>query len=313
MKKPIQVSGPASLLAALPFMLGFKPQNSLVCVLLTQDAITGCVRYELEADSAELFELIENTIKNHEFDSLVVVAIADSLTTDLTALLNQFRSAEIALLDFLITNWIVYKSVICNDSNCCPLEGNELRLTEQDAMAAELIASGHVAANSRAELLARLAPAEPSEKMIAAISAVETQLEGVELMTLLTTLHRKGLSETQIAQLALALANSDLRNVVEYELFDSKLGELTNPAQLRIATENILQCAVSVPAEFAAMPYGLLAFCYWNLGDWILATSAANYALKLDPINSPAKLVKNLIQQGVDPVAARREIFPSAA
>jgi hypothetical protein len=313
MKKPIQVSGPASLLTALPFMLGFKPQNSLVCVLLTQDAITGCVRYELDANSIELFELIERTLTNHEFDSLVVVAIADSLTEDVTSLLTHFRSAEIPLLDFLITNWNVYKSVICNDLSCCPAAGNELKLSEQDAMAAELIASGHVAAKSRAELLARLEPAESSVRVATAISAIEVQLEPAEVMELLTTLHRTGLTEIQIAQLALALANSDLRNVVEYELFESNLGELTNPAQLRIATENILQCAVSVPSEFAAMAYGVLAFCYWNLGDWILATSAAKYALDLDPINSPAKLVKNLIQQGVDPVAARREIFPSAA
>lgn len=313
MKTPIQVSGPASLLAALPFMLGFKPQNSLVCVLLTQDSITGCVRYELDVNSAELFELIQHTIKNHEFDSLVVVTIADSLAEDLTELLAKFKSAEIPLLDFLITNWISYKSVICTDLNCCPAAGNELKLSEQDAMAAELIASGHVAAKSRAELLARLAPAESSINVAAAISAVEAQLEPADVMQLLTTLHRTGLTEMQIAQLTLALANPDLRNVVEYELFDSKLGELTNPSQLRIATENILQCAVSVPAEFAAMPYGVLAFCYWNLGDWILATSAAKYALDLDPINSPAKLVRNLIQQGVDPVAARREIFPTAA
>ena len=60
------------------------------------------------------------------------------------------------------------------------------------------------------------------------------------------------------------------------------------------------------------MPYGLLGFCYWNLGEWILATAAA-HALELDPVNSPAKLTQNLIQQGVDPVLARREIFPRAA
>lgn len=313
MKKPIQVIGPPSLLAALPYMLGFKPTNSLVCVLLVKESIIGCVRYEHEGNEEELFELIKTTIRNHQFDALVVVLAVTEIDQDCDALLSKFKLEQIELLDFLVTNWERYRSAICNDETCCPLQGNFLQATDHDQMAAELIANGHVAVNSRAELLARLNPVADRTAVKMAIDQATYQISAIDLMEKLTKLHRHLLQPTEIAEIVLALADPELRNVVEYELFESDLGELTKPDQLRLATANILHCAIHTPDAFAAMPYGLLSFCYWNLGEWILATAAAAHALELDPVNSPAKLTQNLIQQGVDPVLARREIFPRAA
>ena len=313
MKKPIQVFGPPSLLAALPYMLGFKPTNSLVCVLLVKESIIGCVRYEHEGNEEVLFELIKTTIRNHQFDALVVVLAVTEIDQNFDALLSKFKLEQIELLDFLVTNWERYRSAICNDETCCPLQGNRLQATDNDQMAAELIANGHVAVNSRAELLARLNPVTDRTAVKMAIDQATYQISAIDLMEKLIKLHRHPLQPTEIAEIVLALADPEMRNVVEYELFESDLGELTKPDQLRLATANILHCAIHTPDAFAAMPYGLLGFCYWNLGEWILATAAAAHALELDPVNSPAKLTQNLIQQGVDPVLARREIFPRAA
>ncbi|MTA41014.1 MAG: DUF4192 family protein, partial [Actinobacteria bacterium] len=96
--KPIKVAGPPSLIAALPYLLGFRPADSLVCVLLTQDSITGCVRYELDQNQAQLFELIANTLTKHEYDALVVVVISESLSYSTQELISAFASAEITLL-----------------------------------------------------------------------------------------------------------------------------------------------------------------------------------------------------------------------
>lgn len=313
MKKPIQVFGPPSLLAALPYMLGFKPTNSLVCVLLVKESIIGCVRYEFEGDEEELFTLLKTTIRNHQFDYLVVVLAVAEIDRNFDDLLEKFRIEQIELLDFLVTNWQNYRSAICNDVTCCPATGNQLQIGDQDQMAAELIANGHVAVNSRAELLDRLKPVADLGPVKRAIDQVTQQISAGELMANLTQLHRHPLQPIQIAEIVLALADPEIRNVVEYQLFESNQGELVNPDQLRLAAANILHCAINTPGIYAAMPYGLLGFCYWNLGEWILATAAAAHALELDPVNSPAKLTQNLIQQAVDPVLARKEIFPQAA
>jgi hypothetical protein len=307
---PIQVAGPASLIAALPYLLGFRPADSLVCVLLTQDSITGCVRYELDQNQSQLFELIANTLTKHEYDALVVVVISESLSYPTQELIAAFAAAEISLLDFLVTNLNSYRSALCRDLTCCPETGTEITQAQRDLLAAQLVASGHVAAESREQLVARL-DSQPLPEI-----ELETRVQiltAAELIAALSNWYRGPLSGSQIVSIATALADPELRNDLEYELFDSVAGELTKPERLRTAAENLRQCAVSLPTQAAAMSYGVLAFCYWNLGDWVLAQIAASKSLALDSSNSPARLTNRLLQQQIDPVTARSQIFSSAA
>lgn len=308
--KPIQVAGPTSLIAALPYLLGFRPADSLVCVLLTQDSIAGCVRYELDKDHTQLFELIITTLKKHEYEALVVVVISESLSYPTQDLTEAFAAANISLLDFLVTDLNFYRSALCQNLNCCPVTGTEISEAQRDAAAAQLVAAGHVAAASRDQLVARLDSAPLAE---AEFAANDPTLTAAELIDLISTWHRTRLSWPQICSIAIALADPGIRNDLEYELFESANGELTNPDRLRTAAENLRQCAVSLPDHVAAMSYGVLAFCYWNLGDWVLAQVAATKSLALDGSNSPARLTNRLLQQQIDPVTARSQIFPSAA
>jgi hypothetical protein len=188
-----------------------------------------------------------------------------------------------------------------------------LSIAERDSIAAELVLEGHVAASSRAELLARLKPMPMDFDQEVAAILDAPKLSGSDLVANLTKVNRNSLPIVEIIRNVIALTDPEIRNELEYALFDSVDGQLSNPAQLRIATENLRQCAVYAPRQLAAMPYGLLAFCYWNLGEWILADAALGHALKLDDMNSPARLTKRLIIQGVDPVTARKTIFPNAA
>lgn len=308
--KPIQVAGPPSLIAALPYLLGFRPADSLVCVLLAQDLITGCVRYELDQNPAQLFELIATTLTKHEYDALVVVVISESLSYSTQELIAAFASAEISLLDFLVTDLNSYRSALCQDLTCCPEAGTEITQAQRDVLAAQLVVSGHVAAASREQLVARLdsqplpeVELEPNERILTA----------AELIDVISTWHRTPLSGSQIVRIAAALTDPELRNELEYELFDSIAGVLTQPDRLRTAAENLRRCAVSLPNNSAAMSYGVLAFCYWNLGDWVLAQIAATKSLELDSSNSPARLTNRLLQQQIDPVTARSQIFTNAA
>ncbi|MBM3691471.1 MAG: DUF4192 family protein [Actinobacteria bacterium] len=313
MNTPLRVSGPPSLISALPYLLGFQPTDSVICVLLQSDAISGCIRYELSNDTEQVFDLIESTLVNHNYDALVVVVVTENIASDLNRLLTKFNLAKIDLLDFLITDFQVYRSALCVDLSCCPPTGTDLTAAQRDTVSAELVLSGHVAATSRAELLERLMPRPINFNQEVADLLDGEKLLGSELLKRLTEIHRTAILETEMIEIVIALSDPEIRNDLEYTLFESIDGELTNPDQLRIAAENLRQCAVIAPRQLAAMPYGLLAFCFWNLGEWILADASVAQALKLDDMNSPARLTKRLIMQGVDPVTARRQIFPSAA
>lgn len=313
MNTPLKVSGPPSLISALPYLLGFQPTNSIICVLLQSNAISGCIRYEFSDDTEQLFDLIESTLVTHNYDALVVVVVTHEISCDVTSLLAKFNLATIELLDFLITDFQAYKSALCVDLSCCPPTGTDLTSAQRDAVAAELVLSGYVAATSRAELLERLTPRPMDFNQEVADILDSEKLSGDALIDRLTTLHRTAIPQSEMIECVIALTDPEIRNELEYALFESIDGELTKPDKLRIAAENLRQCAVTAPRQLAAMPYGLLAFCFWNLGEWILADAAVAQALKLDDMNSPARLTKRLIMQGVDPVTARRQIFPSAA
>lgn len=312
MNESVRVYGPTSLIAALPFLLGFKPSNSLLCVLLDNESITGCIRYDLTENPVEMFDLIKTTLTNHNYQTMVVVIVAEPVTTDLAALVERFRDNDIQLLDFLITDWKFYRSALCKDQTCCPIIGTALTQAQQDQMAAQLVAAGHVAVDSRSEFLAQLTSNPISLDQEHSVPLLPP-LTSAELITKLTQLRRSPVSVTELIQINQALIQPEIRNDLEYHIFDSTQGELNDVSQLRVVAENIRQIAVRVPTANSSMAYGLLAFCYWNLGEWILAEAAAEISLKLDSNNSPAKLTKRLLMQAVDPVIARKQIFPSAA
>jgi hypothetical protein len=259
-----------------------------------------------------MFDLIQTTLTNHNYQAMVVVIVSEQVITDLSSLVSQFRKNDIQLLDFLITDWKFYRSALCNDQTCCPITGTALTQAQQDQMAAQLVAAGHIAVESRSEFLDQLT-SNPISLDEAQSLPLLPQLTSAELIAKLTQLRRSPISVTELLQINQALIQPEIRNDLEYHIFDSTQGELNDVSQLRVVAENVRQIAVKAPTANSSMAYGLLAFCYWNLGEWILAEAAAEISLTLESNNSPAKLTKRLLKQAVDPVIARKQIFPNAA
>ena len=313
MQNQIEVTGPAALIAALPYLLGFRPVDSVVVVLLDDSQVQAVLRFDLDSSISDLIPSILSGLSKHPSSSVVLVVVNSDLKLDVSNLEFALREQQVELLDLVLTDLVRYRSALCSDLHCCPIDGLEVSQQDADAISAQLVYSGHTVFSSRTQMLSRLNPNPDTKPVELALLEINSLLDLNELLNLLNSSGRTGLTATEMAQVALSISDADIRNDLEHELFDSVSGHLTNPDRLRCAIENLLQVARNTPLKVGAMSYGLLAFALWNLGDCVSAEAAAGYALKVEPFNSPAKLTLNLIQLGVHPVMARKTVFKSAA
>ena len=72
------LTSPHDLLAAIPFLIGYHPQNSLVLVSLKEDAVGMAMRVDLPTDSViESYDLLASHFVREEAQAAPIVAYAD--------------------------------------------------------------------------------------------------------------------------------------------------------------------------------------------------------------------------------------------
>ena len=147
------LTSPHDLLAAVPFLIGYHPTNSLVIVSLKEDAIGMAMRVDYPEHQLE-----ENTGRDENYDSLIfhlvregadgalLVAYAPSGRNDgeeiLSNIAMSMSRAQIPLRESLLITDGKWRSVICADLDCCPAEGRNLPEIISSRVAVEQIAQG---------------------------------------------------------------------------------------------------------------------------------------------------------------------------
>jgi hypothetical protein len=330
MKSPdtrVQLAGPGDLLAVIPLLLGFHPQDSLVIVAVhgPQHRVRLALRYDLpdppDRDTAAGITSHITGVLNREDITTVLVA-GYGPGTLVTPLADRIRpaleEAGITLHDLLRIEDGRYWSYLCTDPACCPPEG--LPLDPASPAAASLQAQGATAAPSRSALAATIAPvtgpeAEAMKRATArAEHAAMRQFHdggkaawyeaGRKSVIRFVTTYRDGRAVTspaRIARLTVALAALPVR--------DDAWARMTpghRDAHLRLWTDVTRHAQPGyVPA-----PASLLAFCAWQSGDGALATIALQRALDDDPEYSMALLLLDALRAGIPPSAAVLNMTP---
>ncbi len=125
-----RITSPAALVAMLPTLIGFTPEDSLVIVFLKDDRVIVTMRMDLDEASYSVNEYVVATATRVDANAaLIATYISDpgeaqactSLVTGITAALTD---AGVPVRDALAITGDRYRSYLCQDDRCCGPEGN---------------------------------------------------------------------------------------------------------------------------------------------------------------------------------------------
>lgn len=141
------LTSPHDLLAAIPFLIGYHPENSLVLVALKDDAVGMAMRVDMPTDIApESYDLLASHFVREAAEAALLVAYVDTETDPEPVLINTSAAllrAGISIKESLIVSDGRYRSMLCHDSECCPPLGSPIPDIDSSRIAAEHVIAGH--------------------------------------------------------------------------------------------------------------------------------------------------------------------------
>lgn len=331
------LTSPHDLLAAIPFLIGYHPTDSLVIVSLKEDCVGMAMRVDypsIEAvGSTEAFDaLVYHLVREGAEGALVVAYVPDDRNDGAEILENisiALTRAEIPIRESLLITNGRWRSVLCGDHECCPNDGNELPEISSSRVAVEQVADGRPMPYGNREGMADSIASLPLASETDFVSHVEhcridpqtDQLEGDHL---------------QMAQRSGALAVLDLasrfiagslgRDIAgDQRLSGEVLGALSDIQVRDFALGSHDEESIEIywtmwryliriaPLGFVAPVASLLAALSYEKGEGALAQRCLDRALADDPSYSLAALLRRVFSAGWPPEsfgAMRRDLHP---
>jgi hypothetical protein len=166
------LTSPHDLLAAIPFLIGYHPQDSLVLVALKDEAVGMAMRVDMPVGvSAEGYDLLASHFLRDGADGAFIVAyVGEGAVDPENVLINTSAAlvrAGIDIKESLIVRDNRFRSLICSDPTCCPPEGSAIPDLGSSRIAAEHVIAGHPM------------PFENVDGLVQSIAAVASSFESV--------------------------------------------------------------------------------------------------------------------------------------
>ncbi len=319
------LTSPHDLLAAIPFLIGYHPQNSLVLVSLKSDAVGMAMRVDLPSDIAiESYDLLASHFVREEAEAALIVAYADRSSADPESVLINVSAAlvraGIDIKESLIVRDNRFRSMLCTDVACCPPEGTQIPDLDTSRIAAEHVIAGHPM------------PFENVDGLVQSISAVPSSFEISWQDEVQKFWVSSDVEEVQELQRDGATAIIDLageyregRGAEDRELVARVIGRLSDIQVRDFALgshseesadwywsmwRDLLRIA---PRGFVAPVASLYAALAYERGEGALAHKALDRALHDDDQYSLALLLRRVFTAGWPPhsfTAMRAELHP---
>ena len=326
-RPPVRIDSPAGLIAVVPHLLGFTPQDSLVVIGVSpqRGRLQLAFRYDLPdapdlAGAADIAGHAVGVLGRHRVTIAVVIGYGPGpLVTPLADAVREALSHTSVLLhDVLRVQDGRYWSYICPDPSCCPADGVPLDTTN-DPAAQAMTAAGAEALPDRQALAATLAPVTGSDAatmaratrraLRAAVRLAETEglravdREGLPAVQGAISAYQNGktISHSRHARLSVALTRLPVRDDAW-----ARMDPAFRDAHLRLWTDLVRHAQPG----FVAAPASLLAFTAWQSGEGALANIALDRALADTPGYSMAELIRQALSAGLPPSAAQLPMTP---
>jgi hypothetical protein len=320
----LKVRGPADLVQAIPYLLGFHPVGSLVLVGLERSRVMVTARLDLVdlALPAVLADAVAGMYRGGARDFVAVIFDDDAVpqaTCSTESLPWRGAAAEVREVvegiggiigDIVLVSRKRMWSYVCADPACCPPEGTAL--ADSSAVAAAATYAGLVALPDRASVAKLLDPWPDTDRdrlgpaLRAAERATLTMVlrgeidrENRSVKRALFGACRAGdvpgatptQSDDQVVRYAVALRRYEVRDSLWLAVDDGRIDG-------RVLWRYLAQ---RLPGPYAAAALFLFAWSSYRAGDGALAGMAAQRALESDSRYSAADLLLAALAHAVDP------------
>ena len=303
------LTSPIDLLAAVPFLIGYAPSNSLVMVGLRDDEMSLAMRvdYPEEVDLDQIDSLANHLVREQSDGALLVAYLPDEVM-DSEFLLAPLREA-IELRGIKIRECVEvragkWRSAICNDPSCCPPEGSAMPTLEETRVAAEQVAKGKPLPFPNLEKLLDSIKEQGDNRelqnLVEKIEAIDYNQPGVKklqregalaLNDLVAQFAEKGICEDKVL---IALV---LKRLLDLQVRDYAMGIVNdeNIDNLWSMWRYLLRIA---PKGYVAPVATLFSAVNYERGDGSLATKALDRAFEDDEKYPLAKLLRRVYNAG---------------
>jgi Domain of unknown function (DUF4192) len=297
----LKVGRPDDLLAIIPYMVGFHPDESIVAVFIKSSRIVLTARMDLPPESAadELAGQIDYIAKRHGTHVLAIVAYsAASLPTHrlLTRLMGRLSQHE--LTDVLYVGHGRWWSLTCAE-DCCPLSGTPFDLGSHPLSAAAVFAGLGTRAN-RQELAASISgpPEADLPRLQALADSLLADLEdfgdhGAAARLVDSASSDPGvLGERTCLLLGLLVTDIHVRDLAWTSISPTNAEE-----HVRLWGDVVAH----VPPTLAAAPLCLLGMAAWVEGSGALLNCCCERLEQVDPSYSMGRLLCEISSRALPP------------
>ena len=146
-----ELTSPHDLLAAVPFMVGYHPKDSLVVMALVENKVAMAMRVDFpELDSLDaMSEIIaSHLMRERATEAIIVGYLPEEFPTlgvaNALSIINDRLSAhQIKIKESIEVRGDRFRSMKCSDELCCPPEGTPLPPLTDSRVTAEQVAAGN--------------------------------------------------------------------------------------------------------------------------------------------------------------------------
>ncbi|HXA61220.1 MAG TPA: DUF4192 domain-containing protein [Streptosporangiaceae bacterium] len=310
MDNTLVIRTPEDAVAAVPYLLGFHPEDSLVAVGSDGPNGTCAMRADLLPHRAvEAAERVAGLLADNGFRQALLIGYgpAERVEPVLMAVWDELAERHIKVGEALRVERGRWWSYHCEDPLCCGPDGTPYDITTT-AVAAQATVAGQVVLADRASLAATVAPLG-GESMRLATRRAEARVfdrihsaerlieEGLPFVQDVIG-RRDRLTDDEVALLGIYLGHIRVRDEAWVRTRPDRHLELWRDVLRR------------VDERYAAAPACLLAYTAFVSGDGGLANLALDRADAAMPGYSMAELLRDLIVSGIPPRQAVLKMSP---
>jgi Domain of unknown function (DUF4192) len=332
---PLRLSSAGDIVEAVPFLIGFQPENSLVVLSLrgSRSRLGLTARIDLPtAAQAEAcaIEFADYLTRDHAARAIVVLyppsdgPLHPSVEPLARALTDYLSAERIAIAEIICVCDGLWWSMLCLSAQCCPRQGTPVDKGGTSANAAAMTFHGKVVLSSREELARTLDPVNGVARALMIDALPRARLQTVERIVgghhdevvaesldlfraavrdrmpvddAVEAVAKATLSVADVARLIVGLDDWRARDELLTWFEDDRGHALRELLVEMVRRGNPLEAAPSLTT---------LAWISYLQGEGAFARIALDRALAIDPDYSLAQLLDQALLKGLNPDTFRK-------